>query len=309
MKVAFFGSPEFAAIILQGLVNSDIVSVVGIVTQPDKQAGRGRKPRATPVKELALKQNIPILQPHTLKDERVIDSIRSFEADLFVVAAYGLIIPRDVLNIPRYGAINVHGSLLPKYRGAAPIQWAVLNGEKVTGITIMQMDEGLDTGHIILQRSLAIGIYDTAQDLHNELAHLGSRLLIEAIEKIRDHKVILIPQDESLSSYAPKLSKDMGEIDWNMPVLDVHNKIRGLYPWPMAFFNFQLKDRNIRVQVFPGKLGRELCNISPGSILGITDGYLEVACKDRSYLIPKLKPESSKILSGPEFWCGYVGNR
>ena len=306
MKVVFFGSPEFAANILDRLIK-DGAQIVGVVTQPDKKAGRGRKLRPTPVKQLAIERGIPVFQPESLKGTEIRDLLRGLGADIFVVAAYGLIIPKDILDIPEYGAINVHASLLPKYRGAAPIQWAILNGERVTGITIMQMDEGLDTGPILLQRALAIGIYDTAKDLHDELSELGAELLLEALQKIEHGKIIPISQDESLASYAPKLSKDIGEIDWNNTALCIHNKIRALYPWPMAYFHFNTKKGPIKIQLFPGKLGEKMKEkIEPGTILGIREDFLEVACLDRTYLIPKLKPQSSKVLSAPEFSCGYL---
>ena len=310
MRIVFFGSPDFARIILEKLLLWDGGEVTLVVTQPDKKAGRGQKVTSTPVKRLALEHKIEVIEPKNLKNDGIKARLRDAKADLFIVVAYGLILPGDVISIPTFGTVNVHASLLPKYRGAAPIQWAILNGEKVTGVTIMQMDEGLDTGPILSQKALAIGINDTAKDLHDELAKLGGELLINTLEKIKKGKIIPIKQDDSCASYAPKLSKDMGLINWKDSAINIHNKIRALYPWPMAYFNFQAKKRWVKVQVYPGKIGNELSRgVSPGEILGIRDGFLEIACMDRSYLVPKLKPESSKILTAEQFACGYLANK
>ena len=310
MRIVFFGSPDFAKIILEKLLLWDGGEVILVVTQPDKKAGRGQKITSTPVKRLALEHNIEVIEPRDLKNDEIKAKLKKAKADLFIVVAYGLIIPGDVLSIPTFGAVNVHASLLPKYRGAAPIQWAILNGEKVTGITIMQMDTGLDTGPILSQKALAIGINDTAKDLHDELAKLGGELLINTLEKIKQEKVIPIKQDDRCASYAPKLTKDMGFINWKDSAINIHNKIRALYPWPMAYFNFHGKKRWVKVQIYPGKIGDKLSQgTSPGEILGIRDGFLEFACLDRSYLVPKLKPESSKILSPEQFVCGYLRNK
>ena len=310
MRIVFFGSPDFAKNILERLLLWEGGEVQLVVTQPDKKAGRGQKITSTPVKRLALNHNIEVIEPKNLKSDEIKARLRDVRADLFIVVAYGLIIPGDVISIPTFGCVNVHASLLPKYRGAAPIHWAILNGEKVTGITIMLMDEGLDTGPILSQKALAIGINDTAKDLHDELAKLGGELLIKTLEKIKQEKVIPIKQDDSCASYAPKLSKDMGFINWKDSAMNIHNKIRGLYPWPMAYFNFQAKKRWVKVQIYPGKIGNKLPQgTSPGEILGIRDGFLEIACMDRTYLIPKLKPESSKILSAEQFACGYLANK
>lgn len=306
MKIVFFGSPDFASYILKQLLSWEDAQVVAVVTQPDKGVGRGRKLRATPVKELALSNNIEVLQPNSLKGKEIEGILKSYDADLFVVVAYGLIIPKNIIDIPRFGTINVHASLLPKYRGAAPIQWAILNGEKITGVTIMELDEGMDTGPILLQRPISIEIDDTAQDLHDKIKKEGANLLIEAIKKIKNNEIIKIPQDDHLATYAPKLTKEIGRVDFNDLAENIHNKIRALYPWPMGFFNFKTPKGDITVQIFPGKVGKKIENLAPGEIVGVRDGYLEIACKDKTYLIPKLKPQSSKLLTAEEFACGYL---
>lgn len=309
MKIVFFGSPELAAYILEQLITWEESQVVAVVTQPDKGVGRGRKIRATPVKELAVINGIDVLQPVSLKGKEIEDILQSYKADLFVVVAYGLIIPKNIIEIPRVGTINVHASLLPKYRGAAPIQWAILNGEKVTGVTIMEVDEGMDTGPILLQRPIAIEIFDTAEDLHDKIKVQGASLLKHAIKKIKKNEIIKVPQDNSLATYAPKLTKEMGHIDFNDFAENIHNKIRALYPWPMAFFDFKTPKGNTKIQIYPGKIGRKIDNITPGEIMGVRDGYLEIACKDKTYLTPRLKPESSKLLKAEEFACGYLKNK
>ncbi len=306
MRLVFFGSPEFAAYILEKLISWKESQVVGVVTQPDKGVGRGRKIRPTPVKQVALAHNIDILQPDSLKSKEIEEILKSYKADLFVVVAYGLIIPKNIIEIPPFGIINVHASLLPKYRGAAPIQWAILNGESVTGVTIMELDEGMDTGPILMQRPIAIKIDDTASDLHDKIKKHGAWLLRRAIKKIKNNEVVKIPQDNTLASYAPKLTKEMGLIDFNDKAENIHNKVRALYPWPMAFFNFKTQKGDIQVQIFPGKIGEKVKDLPPGKIIGVKDGYLEVACIDKSYLIPKLKPQSSKVLSASAFACGYL---
>jgi methionyl-tRNA formyltransferase len=224
------------------------------------------------------------------------------------VAAYGLILPRSVLDIPRLGAVNVHASLLPEYRGAAPIHRAIIDGKHVTGITIMQMEAGLDTGDILLQRSRAIGIHDTAQSLHDELADMGGRLLVDALTKMSTGGLVRIPQDHSRATYASKLSKEEGRIDWNRPVLDVHNRIRGLFPWPGSWFDWDgMPGRTLRLTVYPGSIGEARPEgVAPGEIVGVAGDNVVIACADRLYSVPTIKPAGSKPLGGREFYCGYL---
>ncbi|SDN75208.1 methionyl-tRNA formyltransferase [Desulfonauticus submarinus] len=309
-KIVFMGTPEFAATILKYILKWPQGDIVGIYTQPDRPCGRGRKIKCSPVKELAQKHGLPIFQPKTFKEPAAIETLKSLDPDFLVVAAYGLILPKSVLEIPKIAPLNVHASLLPKYRGAAPIQRAILNGEKVTGITIMLMDEGMDTGPILLQRALAIGIDDTAASLHDELANLGGELIVEALTKMSQGKLTPLPQPEERASYAPKLCKEEGLIDFNKSALEVHNQIRGLYPWPGAFFYFTKADgKNIQVQLFPGKVGDQLPknhNFKPGQIAKIEDNTLFFVCKDRFYLVSKLKPANSKIMDATAFFCGFL---
>ncbi len=235
MKTVFMGTPDFAAAILNALITSGQHEVIAAYTQPDRPSGRGQALKAPPVKELALAHNIPVYQPLNFKAEEDRAQIAALKADVFVVAAYGLILPQALLDMPRHGAVNVHASLLPRYRGAAPIQRAIMDGCKMTGITIMQMEAGLDTGPMLLQRALGIGINDNAAALHDELAELGGKLLLEALEKMEQGQANAIAQDNSRANYAAKLTKADGFLDFtNTTARQLHNTLRGVTPWPGA---------------------------------------------------------------------------
>jgi methionyl-tRNA formyltransferase len=253
LRVVFMGTPEFAAASLKHLLEWGGCDVVGVYSQPDRPCGRGQVCTPPAVKLLALESGLPVFQPLNFRAQADVDQLMALAPDLLLVAAYGLILPRTVLDIPKRGAINVHASLLPEYRGAAPIQRAIMDGRPVTGITIMQMEAGLDTGDILLQRSRAIGILDTAQTLHDELAEMGGKLLVDALEKMDQGRLVRIPQDHSRATYAAKLSKEEGRIDWNQPVLAVHNRIRGLFPWPGSWFDWDgMPGKTLRLTVHPG---------------------------------------------------------
>lgn len=307
-KLVFMGTPDFAATVLARILDWDGYHVAAVYCQPDRPCGRGQICKAPPVKELALKHGLSVMQPVNFKAQTDVDALAALKPDVLVVAAYGLILPQAVLDIPRLGPINVHASLLPEYRGAAPIQRAIMDGRPVTGITIMRMEAGLDTGDILLQRSLAIGIEDTAQTLHDQLADLGGRLLVEALEKMDAGRLVRIPQDNDRATYAAKLSKEEGRIDWNQPAITVHNRIRGLFPWPGSWFEWSgAADKPLRLVIYPGRIGEPLPpDAKPGDILGLEDDALLVACADRAYAVPRLKPACCKALSGREFYCGYL---
>ncbi len=309
MRIVFLGSPDFASQILKKLINWPKGQIVGVITQPDRPAGRGKKLTPSAVKSLACQLGLEIFQPQSLNQEDSQLWIREHKPDILVVVAYGNILPPKVLQIAPLGVVNVHASLLPKYRGAAPIQRSLLNGERVTGITIMQMDEGMDTGPILSQKALAIGIDDTAASLHDQLAELGGDLLIKTLDKLKQGTVQSIPQGETIASYAPKLKKEEGKIDWHQPAWEVHNLIRALYPWPGAYFEWPRKKNGqiIKLQIYPGKIGQDLSEkIEPGTFLRVTDDYLQVACTDKIYLIPYVKPASGKPLTPKAFQCGYL---
>ncbi len=305
----FMGTPGFAAEILSALLNSAIADVVAVYTQPDRTSGRGRRVHFSEVKQLAVAKSLPVYQPLNFKNSADVDSFASLNPDVCVVAAYGLILPQAVLDAPSMGCVNVHASLLPKYRGAAPIQRAIMNGEHVTGVTIMQMDAGMDTGDMLLQRSLGVGIDDTAATIHDELATLGGRLLIEALEMLQANTITAIPQNEALATYAPKLSKKDGEIDWAQPARIIHNHIRGVYPWPGAYFTTARPDtaEPLKLTICPGHISEQTTNEQePGTILGIHGDCLAIATADKAYLVPQVCPACRPVMDARSFYNGYV---
>ena len=233
MKIVFMGTPDFAVPSLRSILDAGH-TVAGVFTQPDKPKGRGHAVAPPPVKQLALEKQISVFQPKTLRTAEAGDQIRSLSPDLIIVVAYGKILPPEILQIPPRGCVNVHASLLPKYRGAGPIQWSILNGETVTGITTMYMGEGLDTGDILLQRETPVMENETAGELHDRLSEIGAELLIETLVQMEQGRLTSVPQDDKKATYAPMLTKDLSPLDFSFPATKVHNQIRGLSPWPCA---------------------------------------------------------------------------
>lgn len=238
MKIVFMGTPDFAVAALDALCEAGR-DVVLVVTQPDRQKGRGRKVIKTPVKECAERRGIPVFQPVRVREPEAIERIRSLAPDLIVVAAFGQILPQELLDIPRLGCVNIHASLLPRLRGAAPIQWAVIEGHGETGITLMQMDAGLDTGDILFQESVPIGPQETGESLYGKLAALGGEMIVRCLPAIEAGQIHPVAQREEDSSYAPVLKKEMGEIDWSLPAEKICRRIRGMLPWPGAFTSLE----------------------------------------------------------------------
>jgi methionyl-tRNA formyltransferase len=319
MKIVFMGTPEFAAGSLKALIDwaqADDSEIAAVYCQPDRPAGRGHKCQAGPAKALALEHNIPVLQPKTLKDELAVKELAAFKADVFAVAAYGLIIPQKVLDLPPLGAVNGHGSLLPEWRGAAPIQRAVMNGDIRTGVTIQKVVFKLDSGPIILQRAVGIGDNQTSGELHDELARLGGRLLTEALERLRDGRAMLMPQDESRVTYAAKLEKADGILDFSQRALDVHNRARGVTPWPGAQIFLTRRDSScsplpeLKVIVEKGRVipGEAPAGSAPGTLLPLTDGLIPIACASGLYGLERVKPSSGKPMDAAAFSNGYLKN-
>lgn len=309
LKIVYMGTPAFAATILAAIMEWEGGDVVGVYTQPDRPAGRGLRARPSQVKQLAMARTLPVFQPASLKKDEAVEELRSLAPDVIIVAAYGLILPQSVLDIPRYGCINVHASLLPKYRGAAPIQRAIMNGDPVTGITIMQMDAGLDSGDMLLQRALGIDINDTAATLHDELADMGGRMMVETLDMLGTEQLAPIKQDAERATYASKLSKDEGLINWELPVQRIHNTVRAMHPWPGTYFFWSAgPDKpQMRLGLTPGLPGPELPEgAEPGDILGLEGDSLAIACGDNMYLVPKLRPESKKEMTAQAFANGYL---
>lgn len=289
LRIVFMGTPDFAVPSLQTLLDGPN-QVAAVVCQPDRQRGRGKVLSPPPVKVLAEQHHIPVLQPPSVRKEPFIEQMRQLAPDLLVVVAYGKILPGTLLRLPRLGAINVHGSLLPRYRGAAPIQWALINGETESGITIMQMDEGMDTGDILLSVPVAIGPQETAGELFDRLARLGGETLGPAIDRLNQGQLTPHPQDHARASAAPMLTKEMGHLDWNLPAARLHCLIRGLDPWPSAYGFINGK----RYRFFDPEIVPLRSPQSPGTICRADNQGLLVATGDDCLLIRALQPEGKR---------------
>lgn len=302
-RIIFMGTPEFAVPCLKALIESG-QDVIAVVTQPDKPKGRGKHLTSPPVKELALKCDIPVLQPEKIKDEPFVNALKNLCPDVIAVVAYGKILPKAVLDMPPLGCINVHASLLPKYRGAAPINRAIINGEKETGITTMLMDEGMDTGDMLLTERVEIKDDDTAASLRDRLKHIGAELLIRTIKGIESGVVQPIKQDDSQATYAPMLKKEDGRIDWTLKAEEIRNLIRGLNPWPGAYTRWEGK----QIKIFKGERVKGQgsgVKEEPGTIINVSaDGICVAAGKD-ALLITELQPENKNKMSASEFIKGY----
>ena len=298
-RIVFMGTPEFAVPSLQALLDHGH-QVVAVVCQPDKPKGRGQKLTQPPVKELAQSVGLPVLQPAKIRTPEFYEELQSYRADLFVVTAYGRILPDALLGLPRLGTINVHGSLLPKYRGAAPVQWAILNGDSKTGITIMQMDAGMDTGDILLLGSLAIESDDTSSSLAVKMASLGGRLLVEALARLKEGRLPPIKQDESQATLAPPLCKHQAVIDWAMPAAAISCQIRGLDPWPLAYTT--LEGRWLRL--FVPRVVSGPVTEAPGTILRADKTGLLIAAGQDALLITEVQLEGGKRMAVDAFLCG-----
>ncbi|MCQ2521545.1 MAG: methionyl-tRNA formyltransferase [Lachnospiraceae bacterium] len=298
MKIVFMGTPDFAVGALDAIVQAGH-EVTLVVTQPDRQKGRGKEVAMSPVKETALKYNLPVFQPVRIKAPEAVAELRKVEADAFVVAAFGQILSKEILEMPPLGCINIHGSLLPKYRGSAPIQRAVIEGEKETGITIMQMDEGIDTGDILMKRAIPIEDTDTGESMFEKLAALGSEMIVEALPLIAEGKLTAQKQDDSQSSYAKMLTKDMGDLDFGKSARELDCLIRGLNSWPSAYTRLGGKTLKIwEAKVTEGE-GR------PGSVLQVTKDAIEVATGNGALAITSLQLEGKKRMQTKDFLLGY----
>src|SRR6266404_819700 len=286
LRIVFMGTPQLACASLQALLAAPEFQVVAIVTQPDRPKGREMKLQPSPVKELALRVNLPVLQPDRARNEEFFEALRRAEPDLIAVAAYGQILPKSILDLPRFGCLNVHTSLLPKYRGAAPIQWAILNDEPETGVTIMKMDAGLDTGDILAQEPTSIQAQDTSETLHDRLAKMGADLLARTIPDYAAGKIQPRPQPAEGVNYAPKIKKHDGQIDWRQPARAIWNRVRGLVPWPGAFTHLPEQPRLLKLwqaEVLEqrGPPGQILQADKTGIIVGCGAGALRILALQR----------------------------
>jgi len=301
MVVVFFGTPQFAVPTLRRLLDSTH-SVAGVITQPDRPRGRGQKITHAPVKALALERGIPVYQPDRLKPAEVADTLRGWGADLGVVAAYGRIIPEHLLTIPRLGMINVHASLLPKYRGAAPVHRAVINGDSQTGVTIMRVVKELDAGGMFAKVTRPIGPDETSDVVETALADVGAELLITVVEQLASGTAREEPQDETQATYAPRLTKEEGLIDWTRSASDINNRVRGLYPWPHAYTFFK-GTRLIVLRSVVAVAGASVT--SPGTILRATSDAIHVATGDGALAILDVQPEGRRAMRAHDFLLGH----
>lgn len=300
MKVLFMGTPDFAVSALEALIQSEH-EVVGVVTQPDKPKGRGKEMQFPPVKECAVKYNIPVYQPVKVKTPEGVETLRSFGADIFVVAAFGQILSKEILDMPKYGCINIHASLLPKYRGAAPIQWAVINGDKQSGVTIQQMNEGIDTGDIWLKSVVDLEPKETGESLYEKLSKTGAELVLQVLPIIEEGKVKPEKQDESLSTHVGKLSKALGCIDWNKSAVEIERLIRGLNSWPSAYTSFKGKT----LKIWDADVVEQSADGVPGSIAEVTKENITVNTGDGKLLLKNIQLEGKKRMAVKDFLLGY----
>ncbi len=301
MRIVFMGTPDFAEASLKKLIDENF-NVVGVFTQPDKPKGRGMELSFSPVKELALAHGLPVFQPVKMRDGTALEQIKALAPDILVVVAYGRILPEEILALPKYGAINVHGSLLPKYRGAAPIQWAVLNGDKVTGVSTMYLASEMDTGDVIYTAETEIGEFETSGELFDRLKLLGAELLVKTLRDIEKGIAPRTPQDHSKASYVSQLDKSLSPIDWNKSPRSVVKWIYGLQPWPVATMEMDGKT----YRVFAAEYTKNKTDKKPGQIISAGERGIEVACADgETILITQLQAPGKKRMKAADFLRGH----
>jgi len=298
LRTVFMGTPDFALQTLQGLIDAGC-NLVGVYTQPDRPKGRGKQLAAPPVKELALQHGIPVFQPQKLRQPETVAELKELAPDLIVVVAYGQILPKSVLEVPAHGCINVHASLLPRYRGAAPINKAIIDGETETGITTMYMDVGLDTGDMLLKKALPIGPAETAGELHNRLALLGRETMEETLRQLCAGTLQREVQDDSQSTYAPMMKKEDGRVDWNRSSAEIHNQVRGLDPWPGAYTSLNGELLKL-ARTSPEANG----DAAPGTVIAADKDGVRIACGNGSLLVRELQLAGRKRLGAADFLRG-----
>jgi methionyl-tRNA formyltransferase len=301
LRIVFFGTPQFAVPTLEKLLASRH-RVVGVVTQPDRPRGRGQQVTMSPVKALAIASGLPTLQPERLKPAEVAAAIGAWRPDLGVVAAYGKIIPEDLLRLPRLGMINVHASLLPRYRGAAPVHRAVIDGERETGVTIMRVEKLLDAGAMLAKATRLIGPDETSDTVERDLAALGAPLLVDVVDQLASGTAVEELQDVATSSYAPRLTKEEGLIDWSLPAHDIHNRVRGLYPWPHAYSHLE----GTRLILLRTRVSNETTDAAPGTVVGVDRDAIQVATGHRGRIaILELQAEGRRPMAVRDFLAGH----
>ncbi len=303
MKIVFMGTPEFAVPCLQKIIDEGH-EVLGVVTQPDKPKGRGKKLSMPPVKELALKYDIPVYQPIKAREESFVETLKEINPELIVVVAFGQILPKSILDIPKFGCVNVHASLLPKYRGAAPLNWVIINGEEKTGVTTMYMDVGLDTGDMILKSEIPLDDEITAGELHDKMMIDGAEVLKETIDLISQGKAPREKQDDENTCYSPIMDKSLGNIDWKKPAKEIHNLIRGVNPWPSANTTYE----NQTMKIWKTKVLNEKSNNEPGTIISVDKEGIKVCTADNLILISEIQMSGKKRMIVSEYIKGNTIN-
>ena len=299
MRILFMGTPDIAAGCLQKLID-DKFEIIGVVTQPDKPQNRGKKLGMPPVKELALKYDLPVYQPLKARDEEFVKTLQELNPDVIVVVAFGQILPKSILDIPKLGCVNVHVSLLPKYRGAAPINWVIINGEEKTGVTTMYMDEGLDTGDMILTEEFALDDEITAGELHDKMTVIGADTLVKTLELMEKGTAPRIPQNHDEFTYAPMMKKTLGHIDWNKTAREIHNLARGVNPWPGAYTIYN----DVTMKIWKTKVLNETSDKTPGTILKVDKDGIKVSTKDKIVLIEEIQMPGKKRVQVSEYIKG-----
>lgn len=299
MRIIFMGTPDFAVGALEKLHKKGH-EIVLVVTQPDKPKGRGKMVQFSPVKECAMQLGLSVFQPNRIKEQEAIQKLREQDADMFVVSAFGQILTKEILEMPKYGCLNIHASLLPKYRGAAPIQWAILDGEDATGITIMQMDEGLDTGDILFQKIVKIAEDETADSLHDKLSTVGATLIVEAIDKIEKGKFKPIKQGDMTTTYAKMLTKAMGKIKWGMSSIAIHRLIRAMNSWPSAYSSYNGK----KIKIWDCKMLSSDADGEPGTVSLVNKDSFVVNSGDGQLSIEMVQLEGKKKMDVKSFLLG-----
>lgn len=299
MKVIFMGTPDFAVNTLKAIIEEGH-EVSLVVTQPDKPKGRGKNMQFPPVKECALSYGIPVFQPVRIREPEALAELDRYEADMIVVVAFGQMLPKAVLDKPRYGCINVHASLLPRYRGAAPIQWAIIDGEEKTGVTIMKMDEGLDTGDMIAKTEVLLDTEETGGSLHDKLSLAGARLFVQTMQDIENGTASYEKQGDSPSHYAKMLSKQLGNIDWNRPAVEIERLVRGLNPWPSAFTYSDGKT----MKIWKAHVENDIEGAVPGQAVSVSPGRLAVQTGQGSLSLDEIQLEGKKRMKTADFLRG-----
>ena len=302
LRIIFMGTPDLAAASLRALLREPAFQIVAVVTQPDRPKGRDLKLQPSPVKQLALEAGLPVLQPEKAREEKFIAELRALQPELIAVAAFGQILPKAILDLPRFGCLNVHTSLLPKYRGASPIQSAILNGDETTGVTIMQMDVGLDTGDMLMQNATPIRDEDNAATLHDRLAEMGAALLVETIHGLAAGKITARKQDSAQATHVAKIRKEDGNIVWNQPARAIWNRIRAFTPWPGAFTYLPAQPKPLLLKIW----GAELVSAggNAGEVLSADKSGIVIGCGEDALRVTILQREGGRRMSAQEFLAG-----